>query len=57
MPLLKQVNQIHLTDNHHPLLIPVQPFDQIIIIPVVYIQPLIARDNSYFGQRFHRKLE
>ena len=57
MPFLKQVNQVHLSDNNHPLLISVQAFDQVIVIPVVYIQPLIARDDTYFGKRLHRKLE
>ena len=57
MPFLKQVNQVHLSDNNHPLLISVQAFDQVIVIPVVYIQTLIARDNTYFGKRLRRKLE
>ena len=55
--LFEQINQIHLSDNNHTLLILIEPLDKIVIIPVINIQTLITGDNTYFRKCLSSKTE
>ncbi len=57
MSLFKQIDKVHLTDNNHPFLVFVHAVDEVVVITVVDVQSLVARDDTYFGQGIRRKLE
>ena len=45
----KEVNQVHLANHHHALRIAVQASDQVIVLAVIDIQPLITGNDTHIG--------
>ena len=55
--LFEQINQAHLSHNNHSFLVFVQPLNEVVVVAVVHVQPLVAGHYAYFGQCFGGKLE
>lgn len=53
----KQIDKIHLPHHNHTLPVFIHAVDEFVIIAVVNVQPLIAGDDAYLGQRLRREIE
>ena len=49
---LEEIDQIHLSDQHHAFGIRIEAGNQVVVLPVIDVQSLISGDDPHFRQLF-----